>query len=128
MKIALRSATNESEQTGREAGDEKFSDKMMSELKTIIGDAERLLKLAAETSSDGLATARTQFNRQMGWTRNQLGKAGKAGKAVKQNARHSTAVARGYVKENPLRSVGVATAAGMLVGLVVVSYLSNRRQ
>lgn len=122
---ALRNAVNESVDTDRwQAGAESYKDKMLSELKTIVGDAERLLKHAAESSSEGFATVRTQFDRQMDRTRDQLDK---ASKAVNRNAQRSAAAARGYVRENPLRSVGVATAAGVIVGLLVVSFLNNRR-
>jgi ElaB/YqjD/DUF883 family membrane-anchored ribosome-binding protein len=122
---ALRNAVNENVDMDRwQAGAESYKDKMLSELKTIVGDAERLLKHAAESSSEGFATVRTQFDRQVGRTRDQLDK---ATRAVNRNAQRSTAAARGYVRENPLRSVGVAAAAGVIVGLLVVSFLNNRR-
>jgi ElaB/YqjD/DUF883 family membrane-anchored ribosome-binding protein len=122
---ALRNAVNENIDMDRwQAGAESYKDKMLAELKTIVGDAQRLLNQAADSSSEGFATVRTQFDRQMGRTRDQLDK---ASKAVSRNAQRSTAAARGYVRENPLRSVGVATAAGVIVGLLVVSYLNNRR-
>jgi ElaB/YqjD/DUF883 family membrane-anchored ribosome-binding protein len=122
---AIRNAVNESVDMDRwQAGAESYKDKMLSELKTIVGDAERLLKHAADSSSEGYATVRTQFDRQMDRTRDQLDN---ARTAVSRNARRSTAAARGYVRENPLRSVGLATAAGLIVGLLVVSFLNNRR-
>ena len=122
---AVRNAVNESIDMDRwQAGAEGYKDKMVSELKTIVGDAERLLKQAGETSSEGFARVRTQFGRQMDRTRDQLDR---AGDVVSRKAQRSTAAARGYVRENPLSSVGVATAAGVIVGLLVVSYLNNRR-
>jgi ElaB/YqjD/DUF883 family membrane-anchored ribosome-binding protein len=122
---AIRNAVNESVDMDRwQAGAESYKDKMLSELKTIVGDAERLLKHAADSSSEGYATVRTQFDRQMDRTRDQLDN---ARTAVSRNARRSTAAARGYVRENPLRSVGLATAAGLIVGLLIVSFLNNRR-
>ena len=122
---ALRNAVNENIDIDRwQSSAESYKDKMLSELKSLVGDAEKLLKQAADSSSEGLATMRTQFDRQMDRTRDQLDK---ARKTINDNARRSTAAARGYVRENPLRSVGVATAAGVIVGLVVVSYLNNRR-
>lgn len=122
---ALRNAVNESVDMDRwQAGAESYKEKMLSELKTIVGDAERLLRHAADSSSEGFAAVRTQFDRQMDRTRDQLDN---ARTAVRRNARRSTAAARGYVRENPLRAVGVATAAGVIVGLLVVSFLNNRR-
>jgi ElaB/YqjD/DUF883 family membrane-anchored ribosome-binding protein len=122
---ALRNAANEYVDVDRwQAGAESYKDRMLAELKTIVGDAQRLLNQAADTSSEGFATVRTQFDRQMGRTRDQLDK---ASKAISRNAQRSTAVARGYVREKPLRSVGVAAAAGVIVGLLIVGYLNNRR-
>ena len=122
---AVRNAVNESIDMDRwQAGAEGYKDKMVSELKTIVGDAERLLKQAGESSSEGFARVRTQFGHQMDRTRDQIDR---AGDVVSRKARRSTAAARGYVRENPLSSVGVATAAGVIVGLLVVSYLNNRR-
>jgi ElaB/YqjD/DUF883 family membrane-anchored ribosome-binding protein len=122
---ALRNAVSESVDMDRwQAGAESYKEKMLSELKTIVSDAQRLLNQAADSSSEGLATARSQFDRQLRRTRDQLDK---TSKAVNRNARRSTAAARGYVRENPLRSVGVATAAGVIVGLAIVSYLNSRR-
>lgn len=121
----LRDAVNESVDINRwQAGAESYKDKMLSELKTMVGDAKRLLKQAANSSSAGFATVHTRFDRQLSRTRDQLDK---AGRAVNRNAQRSTAAARDHVRESPLRSVGVAAAAGVIVGLLVVSYLNNRR-
>lgn len=120
---ALRNAVNDT--TDRwQSNAESYKDRMMSELKTLISDAQGLLSQAAESSSEGYATVRSQFDRQLGRTRDQLDK---ATKAVNRSAQRSTAAARGYVKENPLQSVGVATAAGVLAGLLIYTYVKNRR-
>ncbi len=121
----LRNAMNESVDINRQqAGNESYKDRMVSELKTMVGEAKRLLKHVASSSSEGFATVHTQFDRQLGRTREQLDK---AGHAVSRNAYRSTAAARGHIRENPLRSVGAAAAAGVIVGLLVVSYLNTRR-
>lgn len=121
----LRNAVSESSAMDRwQAGAESYKNKMLSELKLLVADAERLLKRVGESSSEGFATVHTQLDRQVGRTRDQLNK---ATRAVNRNARRSTAAARGYVRENPLASVGVATAAGVIAGVLVVAYLNNRR-
>ena len=101
-----------------------YKDRILSELKSLVSDAERLFRNAADTSSDGLASVRSQLDRRLEQTRDQVDR---ARRIVNQNAQRSTAAARGYVRENPLRSVGVATAAGVLVGLLVVTFLNSRR-
>lgn len=103
---------------------ESYKDKILAELKSLVGDAERLFRQAADSSSDSLSGVRTQIDRRLARTRDQLNR---ARRVVNQNAQRSTAVARDYVRENPFRAVGVATAAGVVVGLLVVSFLNNRR-
>ena len=122
---SLRKAVNEGLDTDRwQANAEGYKDKVLSDLKSVVGDAERLLRQAGESSSEGFASVRSQFDRQMGRTREQLDH---ARDVVGRNAQRSTAAARGYVRQHPLGTVGVAAAAGVIVGLLVVSYLNNRR-
>ena len=122
---ALRNAVNDNIDTDRwQSNAESYRDRMTSELKKLIGDAQDLLSQASESTSEGFATVRSQFDRQLGKTREQLDR---ATKALDRNARRSTAAARGYVKENPLQSVGVATAAGIIAGLLIYTYVNNRR-
>ncbi len=122
---ALRNAVNDTIDTDRwQSNAESYRDRMTSELKKLIGDAQDLLSQASESTSEGFATVRSQFDRQLGKTREQLDR---ATKALDRNARRSTAAARGYVKENPLQSVGVATAAGIIAGLLIYTYVNNRR-
>lgn len=121
----MSNALNETMDTDRwQAGAESYKDKMLSELKTVLSDGQRLLGAAAESSSDGMATVRKQFDRQIGMTRDKLDQ---AKVAISRNAERSSAAARGYVRENPLRTVGAATAAGVIIGLLVVTLLNKRR-
>ncbi|MEP7085671.1 MAG: hypothetical protein ABI854_13110 [Betaproteobacteria bacterium] len=121
---ALRNAVNDSIDTDRwQSNAESYKDRMLSELKTLIGDAQDLLGQASESTSEGFASVRSQFDRQLGKTRAQLDR---ATKIVNRNARRSTAAARGYVQENPLQSVGVATAAGVIAGLLIYTFVKNR--
>ena len=121
---ALRKAVNDTIDTDRwQSNAETYKDRMMSELKTLIGDAQDLLGQASESTSEGISAMRSQFDRQLARTRDQLER---ATKIVNRNARRSTAAARGYVQENPLQSVGVATAAGVIAGLLIYTYVKNR--
>lgn len=108
---------------GQDRGD-GYKNRILGELKTLVGDAERLFRQAAETSSDKLSGMRAQFDRRIDQTRDQIDR---TRRLVNRNAERSTAATRDYVRENPLRSVGIATAAGVIVGLVVMSILNDRR-
>ena len=121
---SLRNAVNDTIDTDRwQSNAQSYKDRMTSELKALISDAQDLLSQASDSTSEGLASMRSTFDRQLGKTRDQLDR---AAKVVNRNARRSTAAARGYVQENPLQSVGVATAAGVIAGLLIYTYVKNR--
>ena len=76
---ALRNTADENDGKGRwQAGAEGYKDKLVSQLKTMVTDGERLLKRVAESSSEGFATVRTQFDQQMDRTQDQLDKTRRA--------------------------------------------------
>lgn len=102
---------------------ETYKDRIMRQLKSLAGDAERLYKQAAESSSEGFSGMREQLDRKVERTREKLDR---ARQVVNQNAQRSTAAARVYVRENPLRSVGMAAAVGVVAGLLVISFLNSR--
>ena len=67
---SLRNAVNDTIDTDRwQSSAESYKDRMMSELKTLISDAQSLLGQAAESSSEGYDKVRSRFDRQLGKTR-----------------------------------------------------------
>ena len=113
---------DEIDRDGSEGG--SYKERIMGELRSLVNDAERLFRQAAESSSDSLSGMRSHFDRRLERTRDRLDR---TRRLVGDNARVQTEAARGYVRENPLASIGVATAAGVIVGLLVVSILNSRR-
>ena len=112
---------DEYERDGEERG---YKSRILGELRALVGDAERLFRQATETSSDTLAGMRAHFDRRVERTRERLDR---TRQLIGTSAREKAESARGYVRENPLRTVGIATVAGVIVGLVVVSILNSRR-
>ena len=90
---------------GRVAGD----------FRTMITDSEELLKAAATVSGEGFTAARTKFEEKVRRAKATLAD---ASQPVFDRTRQTAAVADDYVRGNPWTAVGVAMAAGVLIGFL----------
>jgi ElaB/YqjD/DUF883 family membrane-anchored ribosome-binding protein len=98
---------------------ERAGGKVASDFRAIIADGEDLLKAAATVSGEGLAVARTRFEGQL---KNAKAALADASQPVLERTRETAAAADEYVRGNPWSAVGIALAAGVLVG-----YLAGRK-
>ncbi len=89
--------------------------KMANDIKTVITDGEDLLKAAAEVSGEGFAVARQKFEKKLGSAKARLADTSRA--AVEKTRETATAANR-YVHGNPWPAVGIAAAAGILIGFL----------
>jgi ElaB/YqjD/DUF883 family membrane-anchored ribosome-binding protein len=89
--------------------------KMASDIKTIITDGEDLIKAAAGVSGAGFAAAREKFDEKLGSAKARLVD---ATRPAVDKARKTAAAADGYVHGNPWTAIGIAAAAGLLVGFL----------
>src|SRR5438552_2610628 len=85
----------------------RSKERVLRDLRALVNDAERLLRQAADSSSDTLSGMRAQFGRRIDRTRESIDS---ARRLIGDKSRAGTEAARGYVREKPLASVGVATA------------------
>jgi ElaB/YqjD/DUF883 family membrane-anchored ribosome-binding protein len=92
--------------------------RMASDLGTVITDGEDLLKAVATVSEEGVTLARTRFAEKLGRARKALAA---ASQPVLDRTRGAAAAADGYVRGNPWIAVGVAIAAGVLIGLLAAT-------
>jgi ElaB/YqjD/DUF883 family membrane-anchored ribosome-binding protein len=89
--------------------------RMAGDIKTVIADGEDLLKAAADVSGEGFVVAREKFAEKLGSARASLAEASQAAVGT---ARRSAAAADGYVHGNPWTVIGIAAAAGILIGVL----------
>ena len=89
--------------------------RMAGDFRTMITDSEELLKAAATVSGEGFAAARTKFEETLRRAKATLAD---ASQPVFDRARETAAVADDYVHGNPWTAVGVAIAAGVLIGFL----------
>jgi ElaB/YqjD/DUF883 family membrane-anchored ribosome-binding protein len=86
------------------------------DVRNIVNDTEQLLKAAARNGNDGLDELRARLETQLRHLRSQLGEL-EAG-AVHQ-ARTAARSADERVRAHPYGAIGIAAAAGLLIGFLV---------
>lgn len=91
-------------------------DKLMSDLRVVITDAEELLKLTAGQAGDKVAELRTRMQERMAQAKDELGQLQSA--AVDQ-AREAAKATDHFVHDRPWTAVGVAAGIGLIAGLLI---------
>jgi len=94
---------------------DRASDRMAGDFRTMISDGEELLKAAATVSGEGFTVARTKFEDKLRRAKATLAD---ASQPLFDRTRQAAGVADDYVHGNPWTAVGVAIAAGMLIGFL----------
>ena len=95
---------------------ERARGRMAGDFRTMISDSEDLLKAAATVSGEGFTAARTNFEEKVRRAKAALAD---ASQPVFDRTRETAAVADHYVHDNAWTVIGVAIAAGVLLGFLV---------
>jgi len=96
--------------------------RMAGDFRTMISDSEDLLKAAATVSDEGFTAARKKFEEKLSSAKATLAD---ASQPVFDTTRKAAAVADDYVRGNPWSAVGVAIAAGALMGFLAAKRLGD---
>jgi len=91
-------------------------EKLISDVKVVIADAEELLRATAGQAGDKMAEARAKIQDHLNNAKASLAE---AQAAVVERAKAVGHAADDYVHDNPWRSVGVAAGIGFIVGLLI---------
>ena len=91
-------------------------DKLVNDLKSLMSDAEELLKLTAEQQGGKLDDLRARIGDRVAIARERLAD---AEAAIVDTGRKAVRVTDDSVHENPWQSVGVAAGVAFLLGLLV---------
>jgi ElaB/YqjD/DUF883 family membrane-anchored ribosome-binding protein len=89
----------------------------MQDLRTLVADADELLKAIANVPGQEIAAARVKVEESLS--------AAKAGLAVAQasivaKAKLAARASDDYVRANPWSAIGIATAVGAVLGALIV--------
>lgn len=92
------------------------TEKLMADLRLLVGDAEKLLDATAGQASEATSEVRTRIQATLAQARSSLGQLQESAVARAKAASKATDE---YVHENPWKSIGVAAGIGLLVGVVI---------
>ena len=91
-------------------------EKLMADLRTVIGDAEEVLRVTADQASAGASELRVRMQERMQQAKLRLQDL--QDNAV-QRARAAGHAADDYVHEHPWKAIGAAAGIGMIIGLLI---------
>lgn len=94
----------------------KTLDKMMGELKSVIKDAENLLKNTEKQEGEAFKLARAKFEATVKNAKSELLDLEECVVEKIKDAAHTTDQ---YVKEHPWNMIGVGACVGLLVGFLI---------
>ncbi len=90
-------------------------DRLVADLKTVLSDAEELLRLTAADASGKLGDVRERMGEHVDAARARLSD---AEAIVRERTREAAKATDVYVRENPWQSIGIAAGAAFLLGLL----------
>jgi ElaB/YqjD/DUF883 family membrane-anchored ribosome-binding protein len=99
-----------------EMSSEVTRDKLVTDMKTVIADAEELLKATASHAGDKAAAARLKIQESIDVAKGKLTELGEVGVDKAKAAARAT---DDFVHDNPWQAVGIAAAAGVVLGLLI---------
>jgi len=91
-------------------------EKLVQDLRTVVADAEELLKATASQAGEKVSAARERIQDSLHRARIKLAE---AEDVLMQRGKVAARVADEYVHENPWYAVGVAAGVGVIIGLLI---------
>ncbi|HXZ53309.1 MAG TPA: DUF883 family protein [Burkholderiales bacterium] len=91
-------------------------DKLMDDLRVVVGDAEELLKATAGQANDKVAAVRARAQASVDQAKVRMAA---LGDQVTLQSRQTAKVTDEYVHQNPWQSIGVAAGVGLVLGILL---------
>ena len=91
-------------------------DKLVSDLKVLIGDTEELLKATAGQAGEKVAIARERIQASLAVYKDRLID---AERAMMERTKEAARATDEYVHEHPWQAVGAAAGIGFLLGMLI---------
>ena len=92
------------------------TDKLMQDLRIVVGDAEELLKATAGQTGERVEKIRAKAEESLRAARNRMQI---AGKAVQEGAVEVAHTVDDQVHKNPWAAVGIAAGVGLVLGVLI---------
>ena len=91
-------------------------DQLLSDLKTVVQDAEAWLRHSGQLTGDELKAAKAKFERTIVKAKDDIIR---LEEAVVEKTKIAAKATDEYVQENPWKAVGLGTAIGIVIGLLI---------
>ena len=97
-------------------GEASSTDRLASDLKNLVADAEELLKATASQAGDKIGVARQKIEQSLIEGKKALAD---AEKVIVEKSKEAAEIADDYVRENPWSAIGIAAGVGLVLGLLI---------
>ena len=97
-------------------GETTSKERLIADLKTLVGDAEELLKATASQAGERISAARQKIEQSLVEGKKALAD---AETTLLNKSKECAEIADDYVRENPWGAVGIAAAVGLAIGLLI---------
>ncbi|HMO46451.1 MAG TPA: DUF883 family protein [Rubrivivax sp.] len=91
-------------------------EKLMSDLRTVIGDAEEVLRVTADQAGAGASDLRVRMQERLQQAKIRLQDLQDSAVARARAAGHA---ADDYVHDHPWRAIGAAAGLGLIIGMLI---------
>ncbi|HUP96101.1 MAG TPA: DUF883 family protein [Burkholderiales bacterium] len=91
-------------------------DKFVKDMRTVISDAENLLRATANQAGEQIAVARERIQDSLHQAKVKLAE---AEAVVRERAAQAARYTDEYVHDNPWHAIGVAAGIGLLLGIIL---------
>ena len=95
---------------------EVTTDQLVADLKTVMHDAEALLKATSTQTGEKIQEVRARAEQSLQQAKGRLSE---LEQDARRRAQEMTDATEGYVRDNPWQSVGIAAGVGLLLGLLM---------
>ncbi len=92
------------------------TDQLVADLKTVMRDAEALLKATSTQTGERIQEVRARAEQSLQQARTRLNELEEEARRRAQEMANAT---EAYVRDNPWQSVGIAAGVGLLLGLLL---------
>jgi len=91
-------------------------DQLLSDLKSVIHDAENWLRNGGQLTGEELKAAKAKFERTLVKAKDDIIR---LEEAVVEKTKATAKATDEYVQENPWKAVGIGTAVGVVIGMLL---------
>jgi len=95
---------------------ETTKEKLISDFKVLVGDAEELLRATANQAGERVASARKRIEQSVEDGKKTLAD---AENILFDKTKEAAKAAEAYMRENPWNAVGIAAGVGLILGLLI---------